>query len=168
MLKPAQLYIDQLTTADVATWYDMSSIYWHSGTGCTQINVSDSTHEIHQFVSVDKDDRVIGYITYSVDWCARSVYQMGMVSYDKGNILFIKDLLQCIHNIFHVYNLNRIEWYSYADNPAIDGYRKFINKYGGREVGMLHSVAMLMDGKIHDSVIFEILKSDIKRPFVKE
>lgn len=55
-----------------------------------------------------------------------------------------------------------MEWWGYKDNPAIKGYRKFIKRFGGRECGYMRQTSKLMDGKLHDSVMFEILKEDIK------
>lgn len=62
----------------------------------------------------------------------------------------------------NVYQFNRLEWCCFADNPAIKGYRNFINRCGGKEVGYLKATNVLMDQKLHDSVIFEIMKEDFK------
>nr|DAE87766.1 MAG TPA: hypothetical protein [Caudoviricetes sp.] len=47
--------------------------------------------------------------------------------------------------------------------PALEGYGKLVRRFGGRESGYLRQVSKLMDGKLHDSIIFEILKSDLKQ-----
>lgn len=59
--------------------------------------------------------------------------------------------------------MNRIEWWCYADNPAIRGYRNFIKRHGGRECGYWRQIARLQDGQLHDSVSFEILEEEFKR-----
>lgn len=58
--------------------------------------------------------------------------------------------------------MNRISWFAYVENPAIRGYRNFIKKHGGRECGYYRQIAKLQDGKLHDSVCFEILASEFK------
>ena len=73
---------------------------------------------------------------------------------------FVKDLYQAICDCFEVYHLNRISWNCYADNPAIRGYRNFVKKHGGRECAYFRQYIKLRDGKLHDSVSFEILAED--------
>lgn len=163
MLKPAQLYADQLQKINTEAWYIPENIFWNGGTGDSAFDLPDNNYDNHCFVSVDKNDRVIGYIGYAVDWVAMSADRFGIISYNKGNLEFVKDLYQSICNLFEVYHMNRISWCAYADNPAIRGYRNFIKKHGGRECGYRRQVAKLQDGRLHDSVEFEILANEFVR-----
>lgn len=163
MLRPAQLYKEQLEIKNIESWYDPKNIYYHGGTGEYSINVPDNNAEVHSFVSIDKDDNVIGYIGYNVDWQAMSVDNFGMISFDKGNLEFVKDIYKAICDCFEVYHMNRISWYCYADNPAIRGYRNFIKRHGGRECGYFRQYIKLRDGRLHDSVCFEVLASEFKK-----
>jgi RimJ/RimL family protein N-acetyltransferase len=163
MLKPAQLYREQLQRKNTEAWYKPENIFWNGGTGDAEISLPDNNYERHCFVSVDKDDRVIGYISYNVDWSAMSAYGFGAISYDKGNLVFARDLNTAICNLFEVYHLNRCAWCCFADNPAIRGYRNFIKRHGGKECGYMRQVAKLQDGKLHDSVDFEILACEFKK-----
>ena len=63
-------------------------------------------------------------------------------------------------HIFVKFNYNRVEWWAYEDNPAIRGYDAFIKRCGGRRAGYLRQNIKLMDGKIHNSIIYEILRED--------
>lgn len=157
MLKPAQSYKEKLQEENIKSWYQPENIYWHGSAGGSQINVYDNNYNCHQFVSVDKDDNVIGYMAYCVDWAAMSCDRFGIISFRKGNMEFVKDVYTAICEIFEKYHMNRIEWFAYADNPAVRGYRNFIKKHGGRECGSYRQVARLQDGKLHDSVCFEIM-----------
>ena len=114
-------------------------------------------------MSVDKRDRIIGYICYSVDWMSMSAYDFGIISFHKGNLEFGRDLYKALDDLFTVYGMNRISWWCYADNPAIRGYRSFIRRHGGRECGYLRQYSRLQDGKLHDSVLFEILAEEYTR-----
>ena len=163
MLKPAQLYKDELQKKNCETWYDTKYMFWNGGTGDSQINIHDNNYECHQFVSVDKDDNVIGYITYAVDWAAMSADRFGIISFDKGNVLFAKDVYQAICDLFEKYHMNRVQWFAFADNPAVKGYRNFIKKHGGVECAHYRQAAKLIDGKLHDSVCFEILAEEFHR-----
>lgn len=163
MLKPAQLYQAQLQTELYKTWYELSNIYWNGSSGDFMDSLPDNNFDRHCFVSVDGEDNVIGYICYRVDWVSMSAYNFGMISFKRGNPLFAKDVFQAICNIFEKFNMNRVQWCCYADNPALRGYRNFIKKHGGKECGYYRQTAKLMDGKLHDSVEFEILAEEFHR-----
>ena len=168
MLKPAQLYKDRLLEEYIKTWYKPENIFYTGWTGDSLPNLPDDNYDSHHFVSVDANDNLIGYISYSVDWIAMSADRFGIISFDKGNILFAKDVYKAICDLFEVYHMNRISWRAYVDNPAIRGYRNFIEKHGGRECGYHRQNARLQDGKLHDSVDFEILKEEWRTANDKE
>lgn len=68
--------------------------------------------------------------------------------------------MKIIDDIFIKYNMNKIEFRVFADNPVIKHYYSFINKYNGRVVGTLIDSVMLEDGKLHDDVMFELFRKD--------
>lgn len=163
MLKPAQLYREKLQEENIKAWYRPENIFWDGGSGDSQINIREDNYYCHQFVSVDKSDNVIGYISYAVDWAAMNADRFGIISFDKGNVLFVKDVYTAICDLFEKYRMNRVSWYAFADNPAVRGYRNFIKKHGGRECAYHRQVAKLMDGRLHDSIEFEILAEEFHR-----
>lgn len=163
MLKPAQLYKEKLQEESIKAWYRPENIYWNGGAGDNRLNIQDDNYNCHQFASVDKDDNVIGYIAYCVDWSAMSCDRFGIISFRKGSIEFAKDVYTAVCNIFELYHMNRIQWFAFAYNPAVRRYRNFIQKHGGRECAHYRQVAKLLDGKLHDSVCFEILAEEFHR-----
>lgn len=163
MLKPAQLYKEELEAKIIESWYKPENIYWNGGAYDSMVNLPDNNYDQHNFVSVDNEGSVIGYICYEVDWGALSASGFGAISFDKGNLTFGRDLYAAICNIFEIHHLNRISWVCYADNPAIQGYRNFIKRHGGVECGHRRKVTRLQDGKLHDSVEFEILAEEFVR-----
>ena len=163
MLKPAQLYRDKLQEENIKAWYKPENIFWNDGIGDSQIEIQKDNYGCHQFVSVDKDDKVIGYICYQVNWCAMSANGFGIISFRKGSVEFIRDVYKAVCDLFNVYHMNRISWGAYADNPAIRGYRNFIKKHGGRECGYHRQIARLQDGRLHDMVDFEILAEEFEQ-----
>lgn len=162
MLKPAILYKDKILENYSNILYDVRYQWYFSGQGTSLPNIQDNTYNRHCFASVDKNNNVVGFVTYGINSSANSCNNFGIISFDKGNIQFIRDVKQALNDIFYKYNFNRIDFYCFADNPALRGYRNFIKKYGGREVGFLQQSNRLLDGKLHDFIIFEILKSDYK------
>lgn len=91
-----------------------------------------------------------------------SAERFGIISYKKNSIEFARDVYKAVCDLFEIYHMNRISWCAFADNPAIRGYRNFIKKYGGRECAYYRQVARLQDGRLHDSVDFEILAEEFK------
>lgn len=162
MLRPAQLYAQLLQEENVKAWYKLENMYWNGGAGDDDISLPDNNYEKHCFVSVNSEDDILGYISYIPDWEEMSVRGVRIISYRKKSVEFARDVYTAICNIFDVYNMNRIEWKCYADNPAIRGYRRFIKRYGGRECGYYRQDTKLQDGKLHDSVAFEILAEEFR------
>lgn len=162
MLRPAQLYTKQLRIKNIESWHQPENIYWHGGTGEYEIQLPDNNKGEHAFVSVDDKDNILGYISYAVDWETMSAENLGIISYKKGSVMFAKDVLKAVIDCFQVYGMNRIQWFCWADNPAIRGYRNFIRKYGGKECGYLRQAGKLRDGKLHDSVLFEVLAEEFE------
>lgn len=103
MIKPALLYKDELNKKNVESWYKSENMYYHSGPVEHCLELKDN-NEVHQLVSIDKNNEVIGYISYCIDWAAMSAYNFGIISYDKGNLTFVKDLYQVIFDLFFKYN----------------------------------------------------------------
>lgn len=162
MLVPAQLYKKELLNEYVKTWYKPENIYYTGWTGDSLPDIPDNNYDSHHFVSVDKCGNIVGYISYSVDWISMNADRFGIISFDKGNLIFVKDVYKAIRDLFEVYHMNRISWFCYTDNPAIRGYRNFIKQHGGKECGYYRQSAKLQDGKLHDSVIFEILAQEFR------
>jgi hypothetical protein len=64
--------------------------------------------------------------------------------------------------MFEKFGIQSAEWRCYADNKeALKLYRRIIKDYGGREVDTLRKNGAPQNRKICDTVIFEILKTDL-------
>jgi RimJ/RimL family protein N-acetyltransferase len=171
MLKPACLYADELLLLDIEKCYGNPFYQYYYGDGDVYSPLSVQLDEDHNnvvhFVSVDDEDNILGYIGYTIDHSSKSAKWWGIKSY-QPSIIFARDCLQAVDDVFMKFNLNRIEWFAYTDNHAIRGYKKFIKKYGGRIVGILKQDRRLMDGKLHDTMIFELLREDYLKATGKE
>lgn len=161
MLKTAKLYEERLIPLILEHQYELSQNLACGGTGGNTINFPDSNENEHHFVSVDSDDEILGVCGYYIDWASRVVTAIYIISYsDVPRYQFGKDIIQMIDDIFTKFNLNKIEWTAYSDNKAMRPYRKFCKRYGGREVGTLHQHILLMDGNVHDTTMFELMRED--------
>lgn len=161
MIKPAILYKEELERKFKEIFYDLKFQYYTHGTFNNIPEIPNNNEKFHCFASVDENDNVIGYISYGVDWETMTTCGFGAISFaPAGNVLFAYDLRKVIDDIFVKFNYNRVEWWAYEDNPAIRGYDAFIKRCGGRRAGYLRQNIKLMDGKIHNSIIYEILRED--------
>lgn len=160
MLAPAQLYKEELQTENIKTWYLPENIYYNFSTGNDYIEILENNYNCHQFVSVNKNNNIIGYISYDINWEIMSVTNLGIISFQRGNINFIKDVYQAITDIFEKYHMKRLEWFCIKDNPVLKSYEKKVLKFGGSKCGEFTQSVKLMDGKLHDCVYFEILSTN--------
>lgn len=167
MLEPALFHRKELLNKSMGTLHNKKYMWYTGANYYTFPSVLDDISNHHQFASINKSNEVIGYISYHFSLSTKSCTDLNIIKYDNKNyissVIFAKDVLSAIYDCFFKYDFNRIEWNCYADSPQINMCRKFIKKYGGHEAGYLHSNAILMDEKLHDTVIFEIMKDEFKR-----
>ena len=112
------------------------------------------------YVSIDKDNNILGYISYSVDRDTGSVHSFGAINFSDNKIVFGLDLCEVIDDIFCKFNLARMEFCVICGNPIEKTYDKMVNKYGGRIIGTRRRVTKLYDGKIYDEKIYEMFRED--------
>lgn len=162
MLKNAKIYEEEIKVAMREYWYDLRHQYVCGWCGCQDFNVGESNYEAHTFASIDPETgKLLGAIGYNVDWASKSASGFFAESFvDGGSVIFGRDILQVIDDIFRKYHFNRIDWHCWSDNPTIRSYRKLCKRFGGREVGTLKRKGRLIDGFLHDSTIFELLSED--------
>lgn len=116
------------------------------------------------FVSVDNNNEVIGMITYDFSVSDLATYNWRIVCFkDKPNIVFARDVLKVIDDVFCKYNFNKMEFSAISGNPILKSYRKFIKKYDGVEVGCRRQHCKLMDQQLHDIYYFDVFAEGYKR-----
>ena len=161
MLKVAHLYKEKLIPKMYETWYDPEYRYYYDvNPGIPDF--PDKPDGFMQFVSVDENDNVIGYMSYWIYEPAHRAMNFGIMCFDKGNPIFLQDCLQMVSDIFRKFNLFSMEWRCYAENKrTIELYRNFIWRYGGREVGVLRMSGASFERYPTDTYLFEMTIQDI-------
>ena len=162
MLKNAKPYEQELKEKMDATVYD-PKYQWASGSwGNDFWSMPENSYDSRVFVSVNDKDEVIGVILYQFKVSCMRVDGLCAMSFAEGGDKWIygQDLRQCIDDMFRIYNFHSVEWHCYEDNPALKGYLAYLKRCGGRVVGKRHSVSRLLDGKVHNDYIFEIMRMD--------
>lgn len=160
MLDNARKYQEELKIKMMDTWYDEKYKYYHYGGWHSEINLSTHDWENIYFVSLNKDNEIIGYIAYSVDRNISGAYDFGAINFSNDKLTFGRDLVQVIDDIFCSFGLERIEFKVVCGNPIERSYDRMVERFGGRIVGVRKRVAKLMDNQIYDEKMYEILRED--------
>lgn len=156
MLVPAILYKEQITKGMQKYFYTTDMMY---ETGCMENwipNIFDCPNENQfQYAIVDKDEKLIGFLGYSVDWYSSKAYNFGLFSFDRGNLLVGKDVFRKLEEL--VNKFHRVEWRAVGGNPACRGYDNFISRHNGTK-HILRDAIRDADGNYRDDIIYEIVK----------
>lgn len=161
MIKPAILYKEQLEKKMAETWYDPEYMYYYDTIPGIP-DIADKPDNQYQFVSVDSKGRVLGYFSYWVYEPSRRAMNFGLMSFEKRNILFMRDAIQMFKDMFEKFGILSAEWRCYSRNKeALKLYRRIIKDYGGVEVGTLRRNGAPQNRELCDTVIFEVLDTDL-------
>lgn len=83
-----------------------------------------------EWVSVDKDNKVIGFITYSYsDIIPKEVFSFTIASFDEKASLFGYDLYKIIYKLLIIDNNKYINFKVMKGNPIEETYKKFCSKF---------------------------------------
>lgn len=110
MLVPAILYKEQITKEFQKYLYTTDMMYV---TGCLENwvpNILECPDEGRfQYAIVDENEKLIGYLGYSIDYYASRAYNFGLFSFDRGNLTvnviqnsFIKSLVSKKHPLSEI------------------------------------------------------------------
>ena len=155
MLKPAQLYEEELKQKLIECQYKPEYKYYFSG-GAYAISLPDNNEKRHDLVHLDKDDNIDGYFSYQIDWQSKSLYNFGLIGFKNNNARFIRECLANVEGMI-VQGIRRCEFWAWANNEKANRlYRRLITEYGGGCSGHLHGSGFF-DGKYQDSNIYEII-----------
>lgn len=155
MLKPAILFKSELENIFTEIIYSEDYLYY-SGYA-HEHNVPKITLEYGAYqYAIIENDTIIGFLAYRIDATTDSVYNFGLISFQKGNITLVSDALHHFKKL--VAEHNRIEWRCVEGNPVSHLYDRICKRFGGSRF-TLHQVSKNLKGEIVDSYIYEILKN---------
>lgn len=121
----------------------------------------DDEWTVQRRVSIDNDDRVIGYFYVIIQRPENRVSDLSIMAMDPSNgIILLRDLAKLIDQLFMGYRYYKMNWRVLSGNPAQKIYDKFISKYDGRIVGIKKDHILLTDGQLYDEISYELLRSD--------
>lgn len=164
MLVNASLYKEEIIKNMAKIQYDIQYQFYYSGRGRGEFNLACEYWD-RDFASIDSEGKLIGYISYKLDSSCNCAYGFGAVNFTDNSMLFGNDLGNAIIDIFEKYNLDKIEFHCYNGNPIMKNYKRLCSKFNGREVGYFKRGARLLDGKIYDRHMFEIMREDFYKAY---
>lgn len=88
MLVPAILYKEQVKKEFQKRYYTRDILY-ETGRLCNYLPKIEEYPDdgCFQYAIVGENEKLIGYLGFSVDWYASKAYDFILVSFDKGNII---------------------------------------------------------------------------------
>lgn len=154
MLVPAILFKDQIMVEFAKIYYTEDMMYL---TGCLEQWCPDipAIPEEGKFdFAIVSNDKLVGYLSYYVDYYCSKAYNFGLLSFDRGNPVVGEELFNEMEKLTK--RFHRIEWRMLSGNPVEKHYDKFCKKYGGDKHILKDSVRDSC-GNYHDDIIYEII-----------
>lgn len=156
MLIPAILKQDEITIEMQKKFYTDDMFY---ETGCiidNWIPNFKSDNGQYNYAIVDSNNKLLGFLSYYIDWYSSSVSRFGLISFCKGNFTLGRDLYNEMNKFINEYKLHRIEWRMVGGNPVERSYDRFCKKFNGTK-HVLRDVIKDRYGNYHDDIIYEII-----------
>ena len=160
MLVPAILHKEEIIKSFQKYYYTTDMLYETGTMDNWCPDIADCPNEnTFQYAVVNKENKLLGYLSYKVDWYAGCAYNFGMISFERGSVVFAKDIFDKLEEL--VSQLHRVEWRMVSGNPAERGYDNFIKRHNGNKHILKDSIKD-KDGNYHNDVIYEIVNGDNK------
>lgn len=157
MLVPAILYKEQIIREFQKLYYTDDMMY---ETGCLEQYIPAIPEEPDEgrfdYAIINKD-KLIGYLSYRVDYYVSKAYNFGLISFDRGNPVVGSDLFKKMEELVRL--LHKVEWRMIGGNPVEKHYDKFCQIHNGKKHILKDSVRDAR-GEYHDDIIYEIIKED--------
>jgi hypothetical protein len=157
IIKPAANYGDEINRKFNEYLYTEDYLLYFGEKGFSRFETvtNDCEGTTYQFAILD-DEKLIGYISYRIDWFSLNAYNFGLFSFDRGNRLIGVALYKILNDVIDKFHIHRIEYRMISDNPVQRHYDRFCKKYNGNVV-KLTDVFKDRTGKFRDEYIYEII-----------
>lgn len=156
-IKPANNYEEEIKKNFNDILYTEDYLLWTGGLGHFEyrgVN-NDENGNYYRFAILD-DDKLIGYISYAIDWYSSCAYNFGLISFDKGNVNVAIALYRLLDQIINEYHIHRIDYRMVGGNPVKRHYDRFCEKYNGRCIEF-RDCFKDRTGKYRNEYVYEII-----------
>ena len=160
MFESAHAYKEELRTKLIKCWYEEKYKYYFAGE-YNELQIGNNTDYRHDFVHINPTTNEIdGFLSYNYDMRARSLSGFGLISFSDNGALLMRNTIRHVMHMFENGDIQRVEFWAFADNPVVKQYSRIISQFGGTEVATLHRTNWF-DGRYHDCIVYEILEENL-------
>ena len=157
MLIPAIIMKNEILENFNKYYYTNDMMYETASLNNWLPNIEENTDgSLYQYAIVDSKGKLLGYLTYSIDWYVSCASRFGLFSFDRGNPIIGRDLFKEMNKLIYDYKLHRIEWRMVGGNPIEKSYDRFCYRYNGTK-HVLKDAIKDRYGNYHDDIIYEII-----------
>lgn len=160
MIDLAINYAQELQAKFRETWFNDKYKYWNNSSYYREFTIDSDTWNRHQFVSVDCNGNVIGYISYDINRNANFCHTLNIINFTDDILIFALDLKRVLSDIFERFKFNKLDFTVVVGNPIEKSYDKAVKKYGGRVVGFFQNEVRLIDGDLCNVKLYEITREE--------
>lgn len=155
MLKPAIIYKEEIVRRFCECATD-DMLYYSGSLGCSPPEIADAPDESSFQYAIVDGDKLVGYLTYMVDWYTSCARCFGLISFERNNTIIGVDVFKELRKLINEYHIHRLEWRMIGGNPVEKHYDRFCLRYGGRKL-VLNDAIRDRQGRYHDDMIYEIV-----------
>lgn len=157
MLRYAYAYKDQLSKLYVSAMSNPKyKFLCCNGCVCFTMDIKNDTL---QYVSVNSNGDVIGYMEAYIDNKINSISSLYVLNFYDKSMTFSKDFYAFLDTLLRRYT--KVSFSVVVGNPAETMYDRVIHKYGGRIVGIKEDHVSI-DGSLYDFKLYEILRKNLR------
>ncbi len=156
---------DELRNAFYAIWYEPKYQYYFGSPWRWPFRIEDNGNALSRrdFVSLDKNGRLLGYIGYSIDSDVKLASSFGAINFSADKMTFGRDLRTVIDDVFRKFGMETLEFNVIIGNPAEQSYDRIVHRIGGRILCIRHARARNLAGDICDDKVYEITRAEYLR-----
>jgi hypothetical protein len=160
MLELAIKYEEKLQGLFSNIAFDEKYMFFSGSSYRDKYKAAESTWNKHEFVSLDKEGNVIGYIKYGIDRECSIANSLQIVNFTNNKVTFGRDVMQALDEIFTKFKFRKLKYSVFIGNPVESTYDRLTEKYGGRISGIQLQDDKLIDGNYYDFKSYEIFRDD--------
>lgn len=130
MIDYASARQNELLSLLVLSRYNSQNSYFFMGNGL--IKLKNNFDRYHEFVSINHSGDIIGFFVYELsNDCAINFSTISFSNKNKDKIIFAKDLLKVLKNIFDLFHCKKISFSANVNHPELDKYKKLVKIFDG-------------------------------------
>lgn len=160
MLDLAIKYENKLQELFANISLDEKYMFFHGCSYRNKYKAEESTWNKHEFVSLDNQGNVIGYIKYGIDRECSTANSLQIINFSNNKVTFGRDVMKALDEIFTKFNFRKLKYSVFIGNPIENTYDRLTEKYGGRISGIQLQDDKLIDGNYYDFKSYEIFRDD--------